>query len=94
MEVEQLFNTQMSRIRKPVEWIFKEIGEQFRFLNFAKNQKLLLQPVGLFYLVAVLLSNFHTSLHHPQISQYFQCKLLTLAEYLHGNPVADEELDE
>jgi hypothetical protein len=93
-EAEQLFNTRMSRIREPVEWVFKEIGEQFGFLNFAKNQKLLLQPVGLFYLVAVLLCNCHTTLHHPQISQYFRCKPPKLAKYLHGNPVADEELDE
>jgi hypothetical protein len=43
----------MSGIREPVEWVFKEIGDQFGFLNFTKNQKLLLQPVGLYYLVAV-----------------------------------------
>jgi hypothetical protein len=92
-EAQQLFNTRMSRIREPVEWVFKEIGEQFAFLNFAKNQKLLLQPVGLFYLVAVLLCNCHTTLHHPQISQYFRCTPPTLAQYLHGEPVADEELD-
>jgi hypothetical protein len=92
-EAQQLFNTRMSRIREPVEWVSKEIGEQFAFLNFAKNQKVLLQPVGLFYLVAVILTNCHTTLHHPQISQYFRCKLPTLAEYLHGDPVTDEELD-
>jgi hypothetical protein len=92
-EAQQLFNTRMSRIREPVEWVFKEIGQQFSFLNFAENQKLLLQPVGLFYLVAVLLCNCHTALHHPQISQYFRCEPPTLAEYLRGGPVTDEELD-
>ncbi|KAF7343200.1 hypothetical protein MVEN_01751200 [Mycena venus] len=92
-EAQHLFNTRMSRIREPVEWVFKEIGDQFGFLNFTKNQKLLLQPVGLYYLVAVLLCNCHTILHHLQISQYFRCKPPTLAEYFQGGPVADEELD-
>jgi hypothetical protein len=61
--------------------------------RFARNQKLLLQPVGLFFLVAVLLANCHTSFHRPQISQYFRCTPPTLAEYLRGGPVEDEELD-
>jgi hypothetical protein len=92
-EAQQRFNTRMSRIREPVEWVFKELGQQFAFLDFARNQKLLLQPVGLFFLIAVLLANCHTSLHRPQISQYFRCTPPTLAEYLRGSPVEDEELD-
>ncbi|KAF7341408.1 hypothetical protein MVEN_01877700 [Mycena venus] len=78
---------------KPVERLFKEVGQQFGLLDFAKNQKLLQPPVGLFYLAAIFLCNCHTTLHHPQISQYFRGKPPTLAEYLRGGLVADEDLD-
>jgi len=61
------FNSKMSHICKPIEWIFKEVMQQFTFLDFACSQKILLSPCGLFYLVAILLCNAHTILHHLQI---------------------------
>ncbi|KAF7292162.1 hypothetical protein MIND_01243300 [Mycena indigotica] len=87
------FNTLMSRCREPVEWSFKEVVQQFPFLDFSRNHKVLLSPCGLWYLVAILLGNAHTILHHPQIPQYFQCPPPTLEEYFTGGPVDDAELD-
>ncbi|KIJ24503.1 hypothetical protein M422DRAFT_274703 [Sphaerobolus stellatus SS14] len=74
---ERAFNTAMSQIRTPVEWLFKEI---------------LLSPCGLFYLVAIL-CNAHTILHHPQIPQYFAYPPPSLQEYFTGGPIDDAELD-
>ncbi|KIO28419.1 hypothetical protein M407DRAFT_182246 [Tulasnella calospora MUT 4182] len=78
---EQAFNAQMSKVREAVEWGFGDAVHQFAFLDFSKNLKVLLQPVGLLYSVALLLSNAHTILHQPQISQYFICQPPTLQEY-------------
>ena len=61
----------MSCLRIVAEWAFKEIVKSFGPLDFVKNQKHLLQPVGVQFRVAVLLHNAHVYLHKPQITQYF-----------------------
>lgn len=68
---QQTWNKQMSRLRIVVEWVFKEVITMFAFVDYPKNQKHLLQPVGIQFRVAVLLHNAHVILHKPQISQYF-----------------------
>lgn len=76
----------MSKVREAVEWGFGDAVRQFAFLDFSKNLKVLLQPVGLLYSVALLLSNAHTIIHHPQIPQYFLCQPPSLQEYFNGAP--------
>ena len=93
-DAQRRWNTQMSRIREPVEWLFGEVSRQFQYLNYSQNQKALLSPCGLYYLVAILLCNAHTILHYPQIPRYFHCPPPTLREYFHGPRVQDDELDE
>ena len=61
----------MSRVRIVAEWVFKEMVNTFGFLDYQKNQKLLLQPVGVQFLVAALLHNAHVCLHNPQVTQFF-----------------------
>jgi hypothetical protein len=90
---ESMFNSAMSRCREPVEWCFKEVTQQFPFIDFARNQKVLLSPCGLYYLISMLIGNAHTILHRPQIPQYFHCQPPTLAEYFTGGPIEDAELD-
>lgn len=68
---QRAWNKAMSKVRIVVEWAFKEVISLFGFLDFPKNQKHLLQPVGLQFRVAVLLHNAHVILHRPQIAQYF-----------------------
>jgi hypothetical protein len=87
------FNFDMSRVRESVEWVFKEVHQQFPFLDFSRNQKILKTPCGLYYLVAILLCNAHTILHCPQIPQYFGCLPPSLEEYFQGGPIEDEDLD-
>ncbi|XP_072375397.1 uncharacterized protein [Diabrotica undecimpunctata] len=45
----QQFNTEMSRLRIAVEWGFNKIIQEFAFLDFKKNQKILKQEIGKMY---------------------------------------------
>lgn len=76
------FNTLMSSVRQSVEWGFKGIVNLFAFVDFHKNQKMLLQPVGKYYLVAALLTNCHSCLYSNQIATSFGLPSPTLEEYL------------
>jgi nuclease HARBI1 len=58
----------MSAVCECVEWGFGKISGNFAFLDFKKNLKLLLQPVGHYYLVGRLLTNVHTCLYGSQTS--------------------------
>ena len=77
------FNQKMSKVRQAVEWSFGKTITLFAFLDFKKNQKLYLQPLGKYYIVATLLCNFHTCFYGSQISDYFNVAPPTLANYLH-----------
>ena len=56
---QQEFNGRMSKLRVSVEWGFGKICQLFAFLDFKKNLKILLQPIGKYYLVAAVLANCH-----------------------------------
>ena len=64
------FNKAMSRVRISVEWTFGKILSNFSYLEFKRNNKVLLQPVGKYYLVAALLTNCHTCLYGSQTSTF------------------------
>ena len=66
---QQEFNKAMSRVRISV-------------LDFKKNNKVLLQPVGKYYLVASLLINCHTCLYGSLTSTYFDVSPPSLETYL------------
>jgi hypothetical protein len=80
------FNNRMSKVREAVEWGFGEATRVFPFLDFSRNMKILLSPVGLYYLVGLLFCNAHTILHYPLVPQYFLCSPPTLEEYFLGVP--------
>ena len=50
------FNKSMSQVRICVEWTFGKITQYFSYLDFKRNSKVLLHPVGKYYLVAALLT--------------------------------------
>ena len=68
---EQEFNSRMSKVWTCVEWGFGKICQNFAYLDFKKNLKILLQPVGRYYLVACILINCHTCLYGSQTTTYF-----------------------
>lgn len=80
-EQQQEFNKQMSKVRQCVEWSFGKIIQQFAFVDFKKNQKLFLQPVGKFYIVATLLTNAHTCFYGSTTSHYFNVESPNILEY-------------
>ncbi|QRV95939.1 DDE superfamily endonuclease [Ceratobasidium sp. AG-Ba] len=88
------FNLSMSKVREAVEWSFGEVIRQFAFLDFYKNQKVLLQPVGIFYAVGILLTNAHVILHGSQVSKFFDCPPPLLEEYFHGTAADAKEAQE
>ena len=79
---QQEFNSRMSKLRVSVEWGFGKICELFAFLDFKKNLKILLQPIGKYYLVAAVLSNCHTCLYGSQTSSFFGLDPPELEDYL------------
>ena len=79
-----LFNKRMSAVRVTVEWAFGKILANFAFVDYKKNQKLYLQPVGKYYSVATLLTNCHTCLYGSAVSEFFGLQPPTVMEYLRG----------
>ena len=68
---EQAFNQSMSRVRVSVEWVFGDIINYFKFVDFKKNLKIGLSAVGKFYTVSALLRNAFTCLHGNSTSRFF-----------------------
>ena len=53
----------MSSARVSVEWVFNDIINCFKFLDFKKNLKVGLSAVGKMYIVCILMQNAHTFLY-------------------------------
>ena len=79
---EQEFNRAMSKVRVSVEWGFGKIVQNFAFLDFKKNLKVLLQPVAKYYLVSTILTNCHTCLYGSLVSSFFYLNPPSLESYL------------
>ncbi|XP_077560431.1 uncharacterized protein LOC144175200 [Haemaphysalis longicornis] len=80
---QQNFNSTMSTVRQAVEWGFGKTVNLFAFLDFKKNQKLLLQNVPQMYWVATILTNCHTCIYGSQVGMFFGLRPPSLHEYLH-----------
>jgi nuclease HARBI1 len=72
----------MSKFRECVEWGFGKVVATFAFVDYKKNQKVYLQPVGRMYMVAVLMTNIHTCSYNSQTGQYFELDPPNIREYL------------
>ena len=83
--VEIFFNIVMSSHRIAVEWNFGKVSSNFAFVNYPSNMKVYLQPIGLYYKVAVFMSNCNACLYDNQVSKYFDTQPPQLEEYLHLN---------
>lgn len=82
---EKAFNKKMNRVRISVEWGFGKITQYFAYLNFRKNQTVLLQPIGKYYIVASVLINYHTCLYGSNTGKYFGLDPPSLEPYLLNN---------
>lgn len=86
-----LFNQQMAKVRESVEWGFAAMVNTWAFLDWKKNQKVLLSPVGIYFLVGAILLNAHTILYGSQTSMKFQCPPPRLDEYFVGEPGEEDD---
>ena len=67
----EAFNESMS-----VEWLFGDIVEYFKFMDFKKNLKIGLSLIGNLYVVCALLRNGLTCLYGNSTSSFFGLKTL------------------
>ena len=79
---ERAFNRDMSSVRVSVEWSFGKLVQYYAYLDLKKNQKILLQPIGKYYLVGAILTNCHTCLYGSVTTTFFGVKPPSLETYL------------
>ena len=77
----QAYNSAMSEVRSSVEWLFGDIINYFKFLDFKKNLKIGLSSVGKMYVVCALLRNALTCLYGNQTSEFFELDPPSLEDY-------------
>ena len=77
----EAYNEAMSSVRSSVEWLFGDIVNYFKFLDFKKNLKLGLSSVGKMYIVCALLRNSLTCLYGNNTSDFFGCNPPDLSTY-------------
>ena len=65
------YNKPMSLVRVSVEWLFGDIVNYFKFLDFKKNLKIRLGQVGKMYVICALLRNALTCLYKNTTSKYW-----------------------
>ena len=75
------WNKCMSKVRVSVEWLFGDIINYFKFLDFKKNLRNGLSAVGKMYISCALIQNAHTCLYGSTTSQYFRMDPPTIHEY-------------
>lgn len=75
------FNTAMSQLRVSVEWLFGDVSNYFKFIDFKKNLKIGLSAVGKQYIISALMRNALTCLYGNITSEYFQLQPPTLENY-------------
>ena len=78
----QAFNQAMSSVRVSVEWLFGDVVNYFKFMDFKKNLKLQLSAVGKQYIISALFRNILTCLYGNATSMFFELDPPTLHEYL------------
>jgi len=79
---EREFNRTMSSLRQSSEWGIGRVKSLWSYLEYKKNLRVLSMPLSMMFLLAVHLGNLHSCLYGNQTAQYFDCKELSLAEYL------------
>ena len=77
----EMFNDSMSSVRVSVEWLFGDILNYFKFLDFKKNLKIGLSSIGKTYVVCALLRNALTCLYGNQTADFFELDSPSLQDY-------------
>ena len=75
------FNTAMSSVRVSVEWLFGDVVNQFKFVDFKKNLKVALSPIGKMYITSAVLNNALICMYGNNTSTFFGIDPPTVHEY-------------
>lgn len=76
-------NRAMNSARVCVEWSYGEVKNSFATQDFARKMQVMKLPVGLLYVVSILLRNFKTCTgHHPLAVSHFGCLPPSFEEYV------------
>ena len=67
----EIFNEKMSTVHASVEWLFADIINYFKFLDFKKNLRIGISHVGEIYIVCAILRNALTFPCANTTAQYF-----------------------
>jgi len=78
----EAFNEAMSSVRTSVEWLFGDVSNSFKFIDFKKNLKLGLSAIGKQYIVAALFRNILTCLYGNTTSTFFRLHPPAVQDYL------------
>ena len=65
------FNRSMSSVRESVEWLFNDVTNYFKLLDFKNNLKIGLSSVGKMYVASAFLRNALTCLFGNRTSIFF-----------------------
>lgn len=76
------FNEAMSSVRASVEWLFGDVSNSFKFIDFKNNLKLGLSAIGKQYIVAAHFRNILTCPYGNTTSTFFQLDPPTVQDYL------------
>ena len=80
-EEQQAFNQSMSQVRVAVEWVFGDIVNYFKVIDFKRNLKIGLSSIGKMYSVCALLQNALTCLHGSNTGDFFNVEPPELSDY-------------
>lgn len=75
------YNTAMSEVRVAVEWLFGDVINSFKFLDFKKSLKIGLSSIGKKYVVCTFLGNAKTCLYGNQTFDFFELDPPSLEDY-------------
>lgn len=64
-----------------MEWLFGDIVNFFKFIDFKKNLKIGLSNIGKLYIVCAVFQNALTCLYGNRTSEFFDLQPPTLQEY-------------
>ena len=78
---QKAWNESMSRVRVSVEWLFGDIKNYFKFIDFKKNLKVQLSAIGKLFKVCSIMQNARTCLYGSITSNTFGIDPPSLGEY-------------
>jgi len=77
----ELYNKNMSKVRTSVEWIFGDVINSFKFLDYKNNLKIGLSTIGKMYVVCGIIRNALTCMYGNQTSAFFAVEPPSVYEY-------------